>query len=53
MVAVHPWDLHGARSVGMTCGWIGRRGTPWPTIFERPAVTGATLSAVAQGLLDA
>lgn len=51
MVAVHPWDLHGAGSVGMTCGWIDRQGTPWPAVFERPAVTGTTLSEVARGLL--
>ncbi|MBC7680529.1 MAG: haloacid dehalogenase type II [Pseudorhodobacter sp.] len=53
MVAVHPWDLHGAASVGMTCGWIDRQGTPWPAIFERPAVTGATLFDVARGLVGA
>ncbi len=51
MVAVHPWDLHGAASVGMTCGWIDRQGTPWPAMFSGPAVTGTTLSDVARGLL--
>lgn len=51
MVAVHPWDLHGAASVAMTTGWIDRRGTPWPSIFDPPAVTGATLLEVARGLL--
>lgn len=53
MVAVHPWDLHGAARVGMTCGWIDRRSTPWPAVFERPAVKDTTLSAVARGLVDA
>ncbi|MBC7678593.1 MAG: haloacid dehalogenase type II [Pseudorhodobacter sp.] len=53
MVAVHPWDLHGAGAVGMTCGWIDRHGTPWPTVFEQPAVTGATLSDVARALVHA
>ncbi len=53
MVAVHPWDLHGAGAVGMTCGWINRQGTPWPAVFERPAVTGATLSEVAHALVHA
>lgn len=30
MVAVHPWDLLGASTVGMTTGWINRHGAPWP-----------------------
>ncbi len=51
MVAVHPWDLHGAAAVGMTAGWIDRRGTPWPPVFTSPAVTGRTLGEVAHGLL--
>jgi 2-haloacid dehalogenase len=51
MVAVHPWDLHGAASVGMTTGYIDRRSSAWPGVFTAPDVTGATLSEVAQGLL--
>lgn len=51
MVAVHPWDLHGAAAVGMTTGWIDRHGTPWPPVFTSPAVTGRTLGEVAHGLL--
>lgn len=51
MVAVHPWDLHGARAVGMTTGWVNRRGTPWPAVFTAPDVTGSTLGEVAQHLL--
>ena len=52
MVAVHPWDLHGAGAVGMTTGWIDRRGTPWPTVFTPPTVTGATLADVARRLVS-
>lgn len=52
MVAVHPWDLNGAAAVGMTTGWIDRRGTPWPDVFRAPDVTGSTLSEVADALLD-
>jgi len=51
MVAVHPWDLHGASSVGMTCGWVDRKGAPWPAIFQRPGVSGTTLTDVARGLV--
>lgn len=52
MVAVHPWDLHGATSVGMTTGWIDRRGRAWPAIFEEPSVSGLTLADVARGLIS-
>lgn len=51
MVAVHPWDLMGARTAGMTTGWIDRRGAPWPAVFELSDVTGADLPGVAAGLV--
>ncbi len=51
MVAVHPWDLHGAATVGMTTGYLDRRGTPWPAVFTSPDVTGSTLGDVARSLL--
>lgn len=51
MVAVHPWDLHGASAVGMTTGWIDRRGTPWPDVFSKADVTGSTLGEVVHHLL--
>ena len=50
MVAVHPWDLHGAASVGMTTAYVDRQGTPWPRVFTPPQITGTTLAEVAQGL---
>jgi 2-haloacid dehalogenase len=36
MVAVHPWDLHGAAKVGMRTAWINRRGATYPTTFREP-----------------
>jgi 2-haloacid dehalogenase len=36
MVAVHPWDLHGAAKIGMRTAWINRRGVPYPTTFRPP-----------------
>jgi 2-haloacid dehalogenase len=50
MIAVHPWDLHGAATVGMTTGWIDRHGTPWPATFRRPDRSGATLGEVSDSL---
>lgn len=50
MVAVHPWDLQGAAAAGMTTGWVDRRGTPWPDVFEPPDVTAPDLPSVARAL---
>jgi hypothetical protein len=49
VVAVHRWDLQEAARVGMTCGWIDRRRTPWPAVISQPHVTAAALDAVADG----
>ncbi len=51
MVAVHPWDLMGASTVGMTTGWVDRTGSPWPDAYDRPDVVGPDLPAVADQLL--
>lgn len=36
MVAVHPWDLQGARSAGLRTAWIRRVSGEWPACFEPP-----------------
>ena len=51
MVAVHPWDLDGAKRTGMLTGFVNRLGRPYPSVFSPPDVTGADLPAVATGLL--
>jgi len=38
MVAAHPWDLHGARSAGLSTAYISR-GLPWPATFDAPDLT--------------
>ncbi len=53
MVAVHPWDLMGAASVGMTTAWVDRRGTPWPGALPAPDMTGPDLPSVADQLVVA
>lgn len=39
MVAVHPWDLHGAARVGMATAWLDRAGEPWPKHLTPPTHT--------------
>lgn len=38
VVAVHPWDLHGARATGLTTVHVDRDATPWPTVFNEPDI---------------
>lgn len=51
LVAVHSWDIHGARRAGLVTGWCSRTEGTFPAVFERPDVTGADLVDVAGGLL--
>ncbi|MGD9570906.1 MAG: haloacid dehalogenase type II [Thermoleophilia bacterium] len=39
MVAVHPWDIDGARRAGLRTAWIDRGGRPYPGYFVAPDVT--------------
>ncbi|MDR6863638.1 haloacid dehalogenase type II [Phycicoccus sp. 3266] len=36
LVAVHPWDIHGARQVGMATAFIDRSGASYPDHFDAP-----------------
>lgn len=36
LVAVHPWDIHGAAGAGMQTAWINRGGVPYPLYFSPP-----------------
>lgn len=47
LVAVHPWDIDGAKRAGMQAAWLDRRGTPYPEHFTAPDVVGRTLAEVA------
>lgn len=44
MVAVHPWDLEGARRVGLQTAWINRDGADWPDAFAAPDHTVASFT---------
>ena len=48
MVAVHPWDVHGARRAGLQTAWVNRSGAPYPAIFEEPTHTVSSLEELAE-----
>ncbi|MGC8514101.1 MAG: haloacid dehalogenase type II [Acidimicrobiales bacterium] len=47
LVAVHPWDIDGAKRAGMTTAWINRRGHRYPTHFLAPDYSVTTVSELA------
>jgi 2-haloacid dehalogenase len=51
LVAVHPWDIDGAKRAGLLAGWLNRTEQPYPGFFERPDATGSDLGALVDGLL--
>ena len=50
LVAVHPWDVHGAAAAGAATAWIDRVGTPYPSTFTPPDVAAADLVDLAARL---
>jgi 2-haloacid dehalogenase len=42
LVAVHPWDIHGASLAGLRTAWVNRSGAAYPSYFAAPdhVVTG-------------
>ncbi len=51
MIAVHAWDLEGARRAGLATGWASRLERLWHPAMPPPDVSGPDLAAVADGLL--
>jgi len=39
LVAVHPWDVHGARRAGLRAVWLDRGAASYPPVFDRPDIT--------------
>ena len=39
MVAVHPWDVDGARRAGLQTAWVNRSGAEFPATFLQPTYT--------------
>ena len=43
LVAVHPWDVHGARRAGLQSAWVNRSGARFPEVFLEPTYTVAAI----------
>lgn len=50
LVAVHPWDLHGAERAGLGTAWINRSGGQYPGYFQSPDYTVPGLDQLAAAL---
>lgn len=50
LVAMHPWDIHGAGQAGLTTGCVAR-GSTFPTAMSQPDVTAETLAEVVAQLI--
>jgi 2-haloacid dehalogenase len=48
LVAVHPWDVDGARRAGLQSAWVNRSGAPFPGIFADPTYTVSSIEEVAE-----
>ena len=43
LVAVHHWDIHGARRAGLHAAWVNRGGATYPSYFAAPDLTVASV----------
>ena len=48
LVAVHPWDIDGAKRAGLRTAWVNRDGRPYPGHFLAPDHSVAVLSELAE-----
>ncbi|MBG6226706.1 2-haloacid dehalogenase [Arthrobacter sp. CAN_A2] len=47
LVAVHPWDIHGAHAAGLRTAWINRTEATYPSYFTAPDIEAEDLVALA------
>ncbi len=47
LVAVHPWDIDGAKRAGLRTAWVNREGRPYPGYFLAPDHSIAAVSELA------
>jgi 2-haloacid dehalogenase len=53
LVAVHPWDIHGAARAGMRTAWLNRTAGSYPEHFKAPQFTVSTLTGLPAALTAA
>jgi 2-haloacid dehalogenase len=53
LVAVHPWDVHGAARAGMRTAWVNRAGETYPRHFADPDHVVTALTDLPSALRDA
>lgn len=51
LVAVHPWDIHGAATAGLRTAWINRTGAAYPSYFRTPEIEVEHLVGLAEILV--
>ncbi|TLM84743.1 haloacid dehalogenase type II [Pseudarthrobacter sp. NamE5] len=52
LVAVHPWDIHGASRAGLATAWLNRSGARYPDYFQAPDHTLSYLAELAPVLVQ-
>jgi 2-haloacid dehalogenase len=52
LVAVHPWDIHGARRAGLRGAWLDRHGDPYPSVFLAPDVKAPDLPTLVDRIVE-
>lgn len=50
LVAVHPWDIHGARQAGLRTAYINRKSITYPTYFDLPDIEVSSLVRLTEQL---
>lgn len=50
LIAVHPWDIHGASRAGLATGWLNRSGENYPSHFQPADLQASTLGGLAERL---
>ncbi|MEQ4520986.1 haloacid dehalogenase type II [Pseudarthrobacter sp. B907] len=53
LVAVHPWDIHGAARAGLRTVWLNRTGGSYPGYFDAPELTVTSLTELPDALAAA
>jgi 2-haloacid dehalogenase len=50
LVAVHPWDIHGAKAAGLRAAFINRTGAPYPEPMHAADLVAPSLTELARQL---